>query len=133
MMSAYFYFQPTLRIHWRLLTTLKTSNKGAWSYVFWYVKVCIFWKYIQYTRHWDKTQILKNVPSDRINCTKNTVSFLSRAPTHYNFTFNLWFLYELKHKVRLFKTMCGIFHFRFRFLFVKVYIFLQQNAWTLWL
>ena len=24
-----------------------------------YVKVYIFWKYIQYTIHWDKTQMLK--------------------------------------------------------------------------
>ena len=32
---------------------------------------------------------------------------------------------------RLFKTLCGIFHFRFRFVFIKVYIFVQQNACTL--
>ena len=31
------------------------------------------------------------------------------------------------------KTMCGIFHFRFCFVFIKVYIFVQQNAWLLWL
>ena len=47
------------------------------------------------------------------------------------FTFNLQFLYELKHKVRLSKTVCGIFHFQFNFVFIKVYIFVQQNAWTL--
>ena len=47
------------------------------------------------------------------------------------FFFDLRFLYELKHKVRLSKTVCGIFHFRFRFVFIKVYIFVQQNAWTL--
>ena len=29
--------------------------------------------------------------------------------------------------------LCGIFHFRFSFVFVKVYIFVEQNAWTLWL
>ena len=28
-----------------------------------------------------------------------------------SFTFDLRFLYELKHKVRLSKTVCGIFHF----------------------
>ena len=44
---------------------------------------------------------------------------------------NLRFLYELKHKLRLSKTMCRIFHSRFRFAFIKVYIFIQQNAWTL--
>ena len=38
---------------------------------------------------------------------------------------NLRFLYELKHKLRLSKTVCGIFHSRFRFVFIKVYIFIQ--------
>ena len=115
--------QLSLRIHWRLSMILKTSNKSVWSNVFWYVKVCIFWKCIQYTIHWDKTQMLKKFPSDKINGTKNALFFLSRAPTHHSFTFNLRFLYELKHKVRLSKTVCGIFHFRFHFVFIKVYIF----------
>ena len=39
--------------------------------------------------------------------------------------------YQLKHKVHLSKTVSGIFHFRFRFVFIKVYIFVQQNSWTL--
>ena len=43
------------------------------------------------------------------------------------------FLYDLKHKARLSKTLCGIFHFWFRFVFVKFYIFIRQNAWTFWL
>ena len=86
---------------------------------------------IQYTIHLHKTQILKKFPSDKINGTKSVLFFLSRAPTHHSFTFNLRFLYDLKYKVRLSKTMCGIFHFRFRFVFIKVYIFLQQNARTL--
>ena len=48
--------------------------------------------------------------------------FLLRAPTHHSFTFNLQYLHELKHKVSLSKTVCGIFHFRLRFVFIKVYI-----------
>ena len=72
---------------------------------------------------------LKKVPSDKINGTKNAHFFLSRAPTHHSFTFDLRFLYELKHNVRLSKTVCGIFHFRF--VFIKVYIFVQQSTWTL--
>ena len=74
--------------------------------------------------------MLKKIPSDKINGTKNALFFLSRAPTHHSFTFNLRFLYELKHKVRLSKTVCGIFHFRFHPVFIKVYVFVQQNAWT---
>ena len=75
--------------------------------------------------------MLKKFSSDKINGTKNALFFLSRVPTHRSFTFNLRFLYELKHKVRLSKTLCRIFDFRFRFVFIKVYIFVQQNAWIL--
>ena len=75
--------------------------------------------------------MLKKFPLDKINGAKNALFFLSRTPTHHSLTFNLRFLYELKHKVRLSKTVCGIFHFRFRLVFIKVYIFVRQNAWTL--
>ena len=53
--------------------------------------------------------MLKKFPSDKINGTKNYLFFLSRAPAHHSFTFNLQFSCELKHKVRLSKTACGIF------------------------
>ena len=53
-------------------------------------------------------QMLKIFPSDKINSTN-----------------------EMKHKVDLSKTVCGIFDFRSRFFFIKVLIFVQQNAWTL--
>ena len=43
----------------RLLSVLKTSKKNVWGNVFWYVNVCIFWKCVQYTIHWDRTQMLK--------------------------------------------------------------------------
>ena len=71
---------------------------------------------------------VKKIPSDKINGTKNALSFLSLASTHHNFTFNLRFLYEVKHKVRLSKTVYGIFYFQFPYVFIKVYIFVQQNA-----
>ena len=54
--------------------------------------------------------------------------FFSQAPTHHSFTFNLRLLCELKHKVRLFKTVCGFSIFDSLF---KVYIFVQQNARSL--
>ena len=75
--------------------------------------------------------MLKNLPSDEINVRKNALVFLSRAPTHRSFTFDCQFFYELKHKVHVSKTACGIFHFRFCLVFIKVYIFVQQKAWTL--
>ena len=38
-----------------LSTDFKNKEKGAWSSVFCYVKVCIFWKCIQCTIHQNKT------------------------------------------------------------------------------
>ena len=75
--------------------------------------------------------MLKKFPLDKISGTKNALFFLSWALTHHSFTFNFQFLYEVKHKARLSKTVCGIFYFLFRFVFIKVYTFVQQNAWTL--
>ena len=75
--------------------------------------------------------MLKKFPLDKINDTKIALFFLLRVPTYHSFTFNLQFLFELKHKVCLSKTVCGNFHFRFCIVFIKVYIFVQQNTWTL--
>ena len=120
----------------------KNKQKSLWSNVFlwsncfgffcffWYVKLCIFWQFVHYTLHWDKTQMSKKFPSEKINGTKNALFFLG-APTHHSFTFNLRFLYEMKHKVCLSKTVCGVFHFWLLFVFIKVYIFVRQDAWTL--
>ena len=95
----------------------KNKQKSVWSTSFWYVKACIFWKCIQYTIHWDATQILKKFPSNKINSTKNALFFLLRAPTHYSLNFNLRFLYELKHKVGLSEALYGIFPFLIPFRF----------------
>ena len=38
--------------------------------------------------------MLKKFPLEKINVAKNTLFFLSRAPTHHSFTFNSQFLYE---------------------------------------
>ena len=75
--------------------------------------------------------MLKKFTLDKIDGTKNALPSLSRALAHHSFTFNLRFLHELKHKVCLSKTVCGIIHIRFRFVFIKVYIIHHQNVWTL--
>ena len=80
--------------------------------------------------HLNKRQMSKKFPSGQDEWYKKSF-FLLRVPTHHSFTFNLRFLYELKHKVRLSKTVCGIFHFQFHFIFIKAYVFVQQNVWTL--
>ena len=59
--------------------------------------------------------------------------FFFRELQLISFTFNSQFLYELKHMVHLSKNMCGIFQFQLRLVFIKVYIFVQQKAWTLFL
>ena len=69
---------------------------------------------------------VKTFPSDKINGTKN-------AQPHHSSTFNLRLLHELKHNVRLSKSVCGIFHCQFCLVFIKVYIFVQRNAWAFWL
>ena len=74
--------------------------------------------------------MLKKTPSDKINVIKNVLFFLSRVPASHSFTLNSRFLFELKHKVRFSKKMCRVFHFQFRFVFIKVYIIFQQKAWT---
>ena len=123
-----------VRIHWRLSMISETSNKMYEVNVFWYVKLCIFNTYcIQYTILSDKTQPFRKFPSGKTNDIKNAFLFPSGVPTQLSFTFNLWFLYELKRKVHLSETACGIIHFWFPFVFIKVYIFVQQNVWTLWL
>ena len=71
--------------------------------------------------------MLKKFPSDKATVTKNALFFLSRAPTHHSFNFNLQFLYELKHMVYLSKKLFArfsifdsvLFHFNFVFLFNK--------------
>ena len=78
-----------------------------------------------------KRKFFKKIPSDKINGTKNELFFLLRARTYHSFTFDLRILYEPKCKIRLSKTVSEIFHFRFRSIFIKLYIFVQQNAWTL--
>ena len=99
------------------------GHTEAYEVVFWYVKLCIFWNFIQDTIHLGKTQMLKKFPSHKINVAKNALFCLSWAPTHRSFTFNLRFLHELKHKGRLSKIACWIFHFPYRFVFIKVHIF----------
>ena len=86
-----------------------------------------------YSIHFHVNTLRKGAASiKKIPFGQNKRHKLSPAPTHQSFIFNLRFLYELKHKLCLSsKTVCGIFHFRFCFTFINVYIFVQQNAWTL--
>ena len=121
-----------LRIHWRLSTILKTSKK-LYEVVLSGMQKYVYSESIFNTLYIEMIRNVKKIFSDKINSTKNALLFLWRALTHPSFTFPLSYFYELKYKVCLSKTVCGIFHFQFRFVFIKVYNFAQQNAWTLWL
>ena len=50
------------------------------------IKVYIFWKFIQCTIRWDKTEMLNEFPTVKINVTKNALFFL-QAPINHSFTF----------------------------------------------
>ena len=56
---------PIIKDTLKAFDDFKTKQKCVWSNVFWYVKVYIFWKCIQYTIHWDKTEILEKFSSDK--------------------------------------------------------------------
>ena len=68
--------------------------------------------------------MLKKIPWDEINGTKNVLFFLSRAPIHHSFTFKLRLLYELKHKVCLSETVCVRFLIFDSVPFLSKFIFL---------
>ena len=107
---------------WVSLDTLMAFD----NFVMWNVKV----KYILkvYSVHYTSR---KNTDAKNISFGQNKrvqICPLFLPSTHHSFTFNLGVLYDRKHKVRLSKTVYGIFYFWFRFVFVKAYIFGQQNA-----
>ena len=106
-------------MHGRLSTILKTS-KTVYEVMFFDMKKYVCSESVFNTPYIEA--MLKKFPWDNRRY-KKCPFFLLRAPTHRSFTFNFRFLYELMHKVRLSKTLCGISHFRFRFIFIKVYIF----------
>ena len=72
--------------------------------------------------------MLKKLSTGKTKVTQNALFFLSRAPSNHGFTFNSRFLCELQHKLCLSKTVCEVFNFRFRFAFIKVYVFPQQKV-----
>ena len=70
---------------------LKTRKKVYEGIFFDVQKYVYSEKSIQYTKLWDKTQMLKN-SFGQIKQWKKWPFFLSWVPTHHIFTFNLWFL-----------------------------------------
>ena len=70
------------------------------------------------TIHWDRTQILKKSPSNKINGTKKSFFFLLRTPTNQSFTFH-GFLLKLCAGFPIFDYVP--FLLKFLFLFNKMH------------
>ena len=64
--------------------TLKSFNQFFYNNIFWHVNVYIFWKFVEYTLHWDKKQISKN-----ISLGQNTLFFFRVIQLTRVYTFNL--------------------------------------------
>ena len=119
------YFQNIpLKDKLKAFDDFKYKQKSVWSNVFWYINICIFRKCIQYTIHWDKTRMLKNILLDKINGTKDALFFLSPALTHQSFTFNLRFFYELKDTTFVSLKLCVGFSIFDSISFLLKFIFL---------
>ena len=116
-------FVDTKKDTLKAFNNFKNKQHKCMKNVFWYGTVCIFWNCIQQTIHWDETQILKKSSFRQNKQYRCALFFFSQVPIYHIFTFNLRLLYELNHRVRLCKTVFGIFYFRFHLIFIKVYIF----------
>ena len=68
--------------------------------------------------------MLRNFPLDKTNVTKTTLYIPSQVSTHHSYTFDLQFLYELKHKVLWSKNVGKLSIFDS----VSFFIFVQQKA-----
>ena len=121
-----FIYMP-LRIHWILLTFLKISNKSVWGNVL-HVKVYIFWKFIQYTIHWGKNRMLKKISFEQNKRYKKCTLFSITSSNSSQLYFQFAILIQAEaHVVRLSKTVCGIFHFWFPVVFVKLFFLFNKK------
>ena len=116
----------------RTFDDLKTSKKVYGVMLFCIFKgIYILKVYSVYYTLKESTNV-KTFLSDKISGRKNAFFLLSGAPSYHSVTFNLKFLYELKLKFCLYKTVCGIFHFdsvsflwKFISLFKKIHFLLD--------
>ena len=81
-------FVDTKKDTLKAFNNFKNKQHECMKNVFWYGTVCIFWNCIQQTIHWDETQILKKVPSDKINST-DVPSFFFRKFQFITFSLSI--------------------------------------------
>lgn len=103
-----------LRIRCKLyrFTDSIEKKKSAWSNVFGYLDINLFWKFIQFSRHWVKNTNATKISSGQYKRCKKNIFFILRALiTHHGFIFNSGLLYELKYGGCLSKCVCCGFYF----------------------
>ena len=103
-LTIYFHFYSPNIMLWKDKFSQQHFVKTSWTLLCTFSESVFNTLYIE-TKH--------KFPSGKINSTKNALFFLLQARTYHSFTFNLWFLYELKHKIHLSETVHGIFYFLF--------------------
>ena len=82
----------TLKDTLKAFEDFKNKQESVGSNVFWDVKMRIFWKCIQYTIDWYKTQMLKKFPLGETNDTKisSLFSFASSNWSRFYFGFAIF-------------------------------------------
>ena len=81
-------FVVTMKDTLKAFINFKKKQHKCMKNVFWYEKVCTFLNCIEQTIHWDETQILKKVPSDKINSTDMpSFIFANSNLSHFHFQF----------------------------------------------
>ena len=75
--------------------------------------------------------MFKKFPSDRINALRKMPSFFIREVKRITLLLLICDFYMAWSSRFISRKLCGIFHFQFCSVFVKVYIFVKQNTWTL--
>ena len=90
----------------KALDGFKEKQKSVWSNIFWCVKVCIFWKGIQYNIHWNKTHMLIKRFSDKTSGVE----------------YALFFFRELQLITVLLLICHSCMRWSTRFVFLKLYL-----------
>ena len=122
-------FHSRKDIHWRFSTILKASKK-VYEVMFLICKVCISWKYIHYTIHWDKTSV-KEIRSDKISGTKNALITVLFLICDSYMSWSTRFV-SLKLCVGFSFFNSVPFLLKFRFLFKKMHgLFDYKTSWFL--
>ena len=93
---------------------------------FWHGKVYLFWKFIQYTIHWDKTQIFKKNLSDKTDLTK-IYSFLFRELQHITLLLLIRNSYTSWSTMFISLEVSWDFPFSIPFVFIKLYFFSTKS------